>query len=310
MSLREITSWVGFGLITSLITSVPWTCVFLLTRVFGIRLYLIRKKEDCIRIQKNIRMCSHITDGDKPYGYSIGFWYIASISVSTHEFNPEHSVWIVGTPASYRRLTQEKDIEVRKTDMHFININEPSAFKVMERFGSNSGVYYRSRMLRLSIEPRLEQQNIINEIRHLVGKKKSAVVLLHGPPGIGKTMVSLILANEMNGIYCNNLRPWEAGDSIASLYTEAEPTDRSPLIVAFDEIDGPLEEIHRGIPSHKNLKIQVQNKQGWNQMLDEIQMGFYPHLIIIMTTNKSPDFIRGLDDSYIREQRVDRIYGM
>jgi hypothetical protein len=271
---------------------------------------LIRKKEDCIRIQKNIRICSHITDGDKPYGYSVGFWYIASISVSAHEFNPEHSVWIVGTPASYRRLTQEKDIEVRKTDMHFININEPSAFKVMERFGSNSGVYYRSRMLRLSIEPRLEQQNIINEIRHLVGKKKSAVVLLHGPPGIGKTMVSLILANEMNGIYCNNLRPWEAGDSIASLYTEAEPTDRSPLIVAFDEIDGALEEIHRGIPSHKNLKIQVQNKQGWNQMLDEIQMGFYPHLIIIMTTNKSPDFIKGLDDSYIREHRVDRIYAM
>ena len=310
MEMSTINSWIGLGFVTTFFSSIPWTCVFLLTRVFGIHLYLIRKKEDCIRIQKNIRMCSHITDGDKPYGYSIGFWYIASISVSAHEFNPEHSVWIVGTPASYRRLTQEKDIEVRKTDMHFININEPSAFKVMERFGSNSGVYYRSRMLRLSIEPRLEQQNIINEIRHLVGKKKSAVVLLHGPPGIGKTMVSLILANEMNGIYCNNLRPWEAGDSIASLYTEAEPTDRSPLIVAFDEIDGPLEEIHRGIPSHKNLKIQVQNKQGWNQMLDEIQMGFYPHLIIIMTTNKSPDFIRGLDDSYIREHRVDRIYGM
>ena len=83
-----------------------------------------------------------------------------------------------------------------------------------------------------------------------------------------------------------------------------------PLIIAFDEIDGALEEIHRGIPSHKNLKIQVQNKQGWNQMLDEIQMGFYPHLVVIMTTNKSPDFIRRLDDSYIRQHRVDKIYGM
>jgi hypothetical protein len=310
MSLKELSPLIGLGVVTSFLSIIPWTCVFLITRVFGIRLYLIHKKEDCIRIQKNIGVCSHITDGDKPYGYSVGFWYIASITVSKNEYNQEHSVWIVGTPSSYRRLTQEKDIEIRKMDTNFINIHESAPFKVMERFGSNSGAYYRPRMLRLSIEPRLEQQNIINDIQYILGKKKSAVILIHGPPGIGKTMVSLILANETKGIYCNNLRPWDAGESIASVYTEAEPTEMMPLIIAFDEIDGALEEIHRGIPSHKNLKIQVQNKQGWNQMLDEIQMGFYPHLVVIMTTNKSPDFIRRLDDSYIREHRVDRIYGM
>ena len=310
MILPDLSSWIGLGVISTVLSNIPWTCIFLLTRIIGIHLYIIRKKEDCARIQKNIGWSSHLTDGDKRCGYSIGFWYIASLNIANSDDYNEYFVWIVGTNATYRRLTEEKDIEVGKSDMLFVNIHKQMPFKVMERFGPNSMIYYRKRMLRLSIEPRDDQQNIINDIRGLLVKKRSAVILLHGPPGVGKTMLSLILANETNGIYCNNLRPWEAGESVASLYTDAEPSEGSPLIIAFDEIDGPLEEIHRGIPSHKNLKIRVQNKQGWNQMLDEIQMGFYPHLIIIMTTNKSPDFINRLDDSYIREHRVDRIYGM
>ena len=129
-----------------------------------------------------------------------------------------------------------------------------------------------------------------------------------GLPNVGKTMVSLILANELHGTYCGNLAPWEPGDSLAALYTDSDPSPENPLIIAFDEIDGPLQQIHNGILPHKNLRIKVANKQGWNQMLDEIQMGFYPHLVIIFTTNKTPEFINNLDASYIREHRVDRIY--
>ena len=66
--------------------------------------------------------------------------------------------------------------------------------------------------------------------------------------------------------------------------------------------------IHSGITPHKNLPIQAANKAGWNQFLDEIQIGMYPHLILILTTNKTPDFIHTLDPSYIRTKRVDNIY--
>jgi ATP-dependent 26S proteasome regulatory subunit len=119
-----------------------------------------------------------------------------------------------------------------------------------------------------------------------------------------------MLANELNGAYCNNLMPWNAGESIPVLYSDTDPTEKCPLVIAFDEVDGALQEIHKGIPPHKNQKIHVQNKQGWNQMLDEIQMGFYPNIVIIMTTNKRPEFIDQLDPSYIRDHRVDRIYEM
>lgn len=260
-----------------------------------------------MKIQKNIGSSSHIIEGDKPYGYSMGFWYIASIT--TADEGSESSAWVVATPSSYRRLTKEREVEIRRIDTLHTSI-EAIPFKVMERFGSCNNTYYRSRMLRLSVQPRDDQSSIMQDIQRIVSRKMSAVVLIHGPPGSGKTMLSLILANQLNGIYCNNLRPWEPGESISSLYADSQPTESSPLIIAFDEIDGPLEDVHRGIPSHKNMRILVQNKQGWNQMLDEIQMGFYPHLILIMTTNRTPEFIRNLDDSYIREHRVDRIYAM
>jgi len=301
-------SWIKIAFITTFLSNVPWTIIFLVTQYFfGIRLYLIRKKEDCIRIQKNIGPCSHTIDGGKGYGYSLGLWYIASISVSTGDDHPEYSAWIITTPATYRRLTIEKEIEIFQVNNIYTMVPYIPPFKIMDRYGSNTNTYYRSRTLRLSIKPRPEQQSIIDSVKALLKKKRCAVILVHGPPGVGKTVLSLILANEIGGIYCNSFAPWEPGDGIAALYSDAEPSEASPLIIAFDEIDGPLQEIHRGLPSHKNLKTRVQNKQGWNQMFDEIQMGFYPNLVIVMTMNRSPDFINELDPSYIREHRVDVI---
>ena len=114
-----------------------------------------------------------------------------------------------------------------------------------------------------------------------------------------------ILEANLDKINCNNFAPWSAGESLSNLYSFAEPSETKPLILTFDEIDGPLQDITRGIPSHKNCKIQVQDKPGWNRLLDEIQMGFYPHLVLIMTTNKSLLFFNSLDPSYMRNHRVD-----
>jgi hypothetical protein len=45
-------------------------------------------------------------------------------------------------------------------------------------------------------------------------------------------------------------------------------------------------------------------------MLDEIQRGMYPNIILLLTSNKTPDFIRSLDPSYIRDGRVDLTFEM
>jgi hypothetical protein len=43
-------------------------------------------------------------------------------------------------------------------------------------------------------------------------------------------------------------------------------------------------------------------------MLDDIQRGLYPHLILILTSNKHPSFINDMDTSYLRERRIDKIF--
>ena len=159
----------------------------------------------------------------------------------------------------------------------------------------------------MTVKPRPEQIAIIDTIKGHYKKTYHTVAMLHGPPGTGKSMISLFLTDTMKGKYCNTLKPWQPGDSLANLYREAEPSENNPLIVAFDEFDSPLIEIHAGIQPHKEIPIHVPNKQGWNMMFDQIDRGVYPFLIVVLTTNKTPEFIRSLDPSYIREGRVNLI---
>jgi hypothetical protein len=102
----------------------------------------------------------------------------------------------------------------------------------------------------------------------------------------------------------------EITSSIGSLYLDIEPSSNVPLVIVFDEFDIALTEIHKGIEPHKNIPISVQDKAGWNHMLDEINIGMYPNLILILTSNKSPEFIKDMDPSYIREGRINLTFEM
>jgi hypothetical protein len=71
-----------------------------------------------------------------------------------------------------------------------------------------------------------------------------------------------------------------------------------------------LAQIHAGIPANPKFIIQTRDKAGWNQILDEIHIGMYPNLILLLTSNKTPEEISEMDPSYIREGRVDLIFGL
>ena len=233
-----------------------------------------------------------------------------SISVDHSNDGDQYSVWLISTAASYEALIKGKECSIVEVSDKSI-VDQKTALTIYDRTGSFYNSYYKKRKINVtSITPRPDQETIIKTICNHQDAHDHTVVYLHGPPGKGKSLVGIILANAYKGSYCNTLKPWQPGDTISSLYAEVEPTKESPLILVFDEFDSALMRIHGDIEQHKNLPIQVSDKAGWNQMLDEIQLGMYPYLILLLTSNKSPEFIEALDPSYIREGRVNIIVEM
>ena len=286
---------------------VPWTAFFLITQLFGIRLYSLKKREECARIQKRIQgWCSQTTDGGKGYGYSFGRWYILSISITHAEYGDHYEVYMIATAASYEALTQETDTIVISSSEE----EEVVAKKIVvwARVGSYTNPWLKRREKECADVARGEQKSIIESIMVHQKTRRHTVAYIHGPPGSGKSMIGILLASEYGGSLCNTLKPWQPGDTIDMVHTDVEPTSAKPLVLVFDEVDTALIKIHEGIEPHKDQPTVAGDKPGWNHMLDEIQRGMFPHLIVIMTSNRTPEFIRSLDPSYIRPGRVDLIF--
>jgi len=301
------TLYVSSGMV--LLNNIPWNFIFFITQMFGVRLYIIHNKEEYLRIQKRIgKWCSHITDNNKGYGYSMGYWYILSLNrtISNGE-GDTFTAWIFATELSYENLTKEFEEKEYTSKL----VEDKTTINIIERLGSFWNVYFKKRTIKIpEVKPYYNQQIIINEIIDHQREKKHTVVLLYGESGKGKSMIGLLLASQLNGNYCDSLAPWQPGDTLASLYAKAEVSEESPLILALEEIDKPILKIHEGIKPLKGvaMPIPVCDKSSWNTLMTHIERGMYPHLIIILTTNEKPSFFKNLDDSYIRKGRVDLIY--
>ena len=310
--------WTVFlsGVALNLWAAVPWTLVFLFIRWSGLRLYVLSDKEVCRRIQRRVTATSHISDNGRGYGYTYGYWYLMDISVTNYDGDIRYELWMIATVASFEALTadtrdvrpkvplvtHDADAEAEAEDEEA----EAKPLALYERAGSYNNLYYRQRKVLGGFKPRDQQSAIVAQITALMKTKGHAVVYLHGPPGSGKSMIGVLLAQALGGSYCNTHKPWQPGDPLGALHSEAEPSAERPLVIAFDEFDGPLLAIHsRTLALHKNIPTAVGDKEGWNRMLDEIGRGLYPHVVLLLTSNRDPDFIRSLDPSYIREGRID-----
>jgi hypothetical protein len=287
-----------------LLHHIPWTCIFLLTRYIGINLYIITNREVINRVQSRVKYTTEIGDNEKKSGYSIGYWYY--MKIMTRQVNEETrgSIWMIASEASFTHLTQDR------RELVTISNKAPKILQIFDRGGNFSHPWYQKRKIYGSWTAQSTQHSIIKCTQKLLTRKEHphAVIYLHGPPGTGKSMIAILLTLEINGNYCNTLKPWQPGDTIANLWNEAEPTAEKPLVIVFDEFDIALLQIHHGITSDRVNPIAVQDKPGWNRMLDDFDIGMYPHTVLVLTSNKGPDFINDLDPSYIRKNRVNEIF--
>ena len=312
MSLTNIISafYLSMGMV--LLNSIPWSIIFLITKSFGIRYYILHNKDIYIRIQKRIgKSCSHLTDNDKGYGYSIGYWYALSLECSNSDTS-SYKIHIIATENSYNELIKDnEEIQINCNKLDGLSSKENTQITIFERCGSYFNIWFKKRKLRINdLNPRINQDIIMNEIIDHQKNNKHTVVLLHGKAGSGKSTIGLLLATQLKGSYCNTVKPWEPGDNWTCLYVEAEPSEDTPLIIELEEIDTAIEKIHNYIPLHKNLPILTADKAGWCNLLDSINRGLYPNLILLLTCNKSDKYINEIDEAYIRKGRVDLIYSL
>jgi hypothetical protein len=297
------------GFVWSVFSMIPLSIFFIWLRHFKIRLYTITKREILNRIQKRVKdHSSHTSEEDRGHGYALGKWYFAYISSGS---NDEYAAaWMIATEASYEALIKDAD------DGESIIIIGPSGesietsakkLDIYDRHGSYTNIWYRKRHIKnFDFVARPEQATIIEDIKKYYSTHKNVVVFLHGAPCTGKSIVGLLLADMYGSGYCNSFAPWEPGDHLGQLIEDAEPTKEKPLIIAMDEIDIALASIHKEIPLHKNIHIETRDKTGWNRFMDNIQRGLFPYVILLLTSNKTPEeiAIATRDPSYLRPGRV------
>lgn len=150
------------------------------------------------------------------------------------------------------------------------------------------------------------QQRLFESIMRFYKNNNYCKVFLSGKPGQGKSYFNYIMAQKLNCFLCDNFDPTEAGSSISYLYNKINPKSTKPFIVVFDEVDILIEKIHnKQIQPHKKLKMEIHDKITWNNFLDKFNYKLYPHLILVLISNKSKQQIDYLDKSFLREGRID-----
>ncbi len=142
---------------------------------------------------------------------------------------------------------------------------------------------------------------IANEYRRSLGQDNyQGGFLLAGKPGCGKSIAARILAHKLDAVlaYYNPTSIGTGSDSI-DLFLDALMASRyATMVLVMEEIDIDLDKM---VKTSKSIKESDKedfychkfDKKSWCALFDRLQ--FYPNVIPIATTNKSIDWINGLD---------------
>lgn len=292
-----------FILAQSLI-AIIWSIPFTVLSLFEVRIYREEGIPKMRKIYPHV-VYSSIWNGNEPYDWIVGRWFIGYVKRQFDGRNSVIEVHVLMSKYRYESIfTPEAHSDVK-------------SITFWERIGDFYGLRYDSRSLSLpKLRPLPIQQTAIDMIINLYESRASRIVvgLIYGPTRSGKSYVANFVASELLNrgkrtvhlVDTYNLTT--PNDNFALMYNKINPTETSPMILVFEEVDIIINEIHNGlIANHKIFPIQAQNKTGWNQFMDRFDRETYQHVILLMTTNKSKEYFDQLDQSYMREGRINCI---
>lgn len=318
-----------FGQLISLL----WIIFVILARWRGYGLYTIHNDEGSFILNKLIRSdesesCLNLwfwsfsmTHDKKPNGLFLGrfkdnSFYVGEITqgISTDGKMPQISIWIIAKKGNADKLLEKANAIEPKTEDDKKNIIE-----YMEQCGHGYYFTYNTSKFIYSLKMSENQKIIVDEILSIYFERKSCTVLISGPPATGKSSISKFLARELHGAKIVQYNPLQVGGTLGSWYSAANPSAESPIILLMDECDICISCLAKGtFEPHKEIVGQLTNKNSWNSMLDKIDSGIYPHLILFLTSNYSKELICSklprldedkIDSSWLREGRV-HYYGI
>jgi hypothetical protein len=303
--------------ILSILTSLQFFFIapLLIGHLFRIQGYKITDQTECNTLIKklNIKRSTFIQN-EKPFGFFYGKWfigYICSQDSSTQQNNGQ-VMYIIIRCAHFEAIKKCSEVEINETGEQV----DQKIIKIRERRGNPWWWEYTERQYNatkyLQKEPRDYQTEIIKDMLSIVDGKasKSGTFFIYGEPGTGKSLLTLLLAKQIGAYYCDSWKPTDPGDTLSRVYSAISPDEEKPLVLVLEECDKILFDVLDGkIVQHKHILIQVREKSDWNGMLDKVtDLGFYPHTILILTSNVYLDKINERDKSLLRKGRIDKAY--
>lgn len=290
-----------FSLLVSYILTFTWSFPLILLTVFDVHLFRVRDPSKVMLITNKLSGLSSIIEDTRPRGIVVGMWYIAyfnEVGGSGHlGLVTRTEIYIICTKAFFDFCTHP---------VHQGN-DEPEIVHIYDRTLCYYNLEYIKRELDVSdyIE-RNNQINIIEKIIDIYNKNKKVVAYIYGKTGCGKSTVPLLIAKKLKGSFCDTFNPTDPGDTISTIYNTVMPSFDHPLILVLEEVDILIDNIHHNrIPNHKNISTSVRDKPSFNLFFDKIDRKVYPYLILVMTSNKPPEYLDDLDPCYLRPGRVD-----
>jgi DNA replication protein DnaC len=345
---QTITSFIDFktfftiligsgGLILSVIpVFFGHSILIFISNYFKYKYYQIYNKNTVNLILKEFATYSSIrTENNGPSGLFVGWFYIGYVKMSIKKQEGIELILFCSDELykKFSKKVQNMNSDDDNDDDDNKN-NSKSSVQSIEQWRKtkdkwSAPEYNKALDINVShIEPTIKQNECIDKIISTLNiKSNSGIYIIYGPPGEGKSYLSICLTKKLNGHLCNTYNPTEGYDFLNNLCTAINTLDKNkPLIVCIDEIDVILKKMHKNScpksflqkifnfinfssnPEEKNC--EVYDKGSWNRFTDDIQLGTYPNTIIICTMNESPEYIKKLDHSYIRDGRINAILDM